>query len=104
MIVDISDHQNYKNKINKNKRSLRNTYLTLSLLSVPPEVGPAPTLALIAPHREVGVADEVHVQGQAGRGVGAVLEWLEAGRSWCWLLINWVANTLKRQMMSREKR
>ena len=90
-----------KTTTTKFKRSLRKTYLTLSLLSVPPEVGPAPTLALIAPHREVGVADEVHVHSQAGRRVGAVLEWLEAGRSWCWLLIYWVADTLKMQMMSR---
>ena len=78
-----------------------NTHLTLSFCTVPLEVGSTLALALPAPHRDVGVADEVHVHGQAGRGGGAVLEWLEGGRSWCWLLIDWVANTLNRQMMSR---
>ena len=64
-----------------------NTHLTLSCVTVPFEVGPAPTLALLPAHGEVGVADEVHVHGLVGGGGGAVLEWLEAGRSWRWLLI-----------------
>ena len=54
-----------------------NTHLTLSCVTVPFEVSPAPTLALLPAHGEVGVADEVHVHGHAGRFGGAVLEWLE---------------------------
>jgi len=50
--------------------------LTFPGLCVPPHVGPALALAL-APHGEVGVADEVHVDGHAGGGGGAVLERLE---------------------------
>ena len=52
------------------------TNLAFPGLCVPPHVGPALALAL-APHGEVGVADEVHVHGHAGRFGGAVLEWLE---------------------------
>ena len=51
-------------------------HLTFPCLSVPPHVGPALAIPLPS-HGEVGVADEVHVNGHAGRFGGAVLEWLE---------------------------
>ena len=81
-----SDKQTKSNICTINCENLENTHLTLSCITVPLEIGPAPTLALLPSHGEVGVADEVHVHGLAGQGGGAVLEWLEAGGSWRWLL------------------
>jgi len=54
--------------------------LALSSLCVPPHISPALAFALAA-HGEVGVADEVHVDGRAGGRRGAVSERLEVGSS-----------------------
>jgi len=57
--------------------------LTLALLGVPTHVPSTLTGARLAGHRDVQVADEVHVHCRAARRAHTALEWIKGGKSRC---------------------
>ena len=69
-------------------------HLTFPCLCVPSHISPALTLSLVS-RGEVGVADEVHVDGRAGGRRSAVSERLEVGSSRRRALVVGVAGALE---------